>query len=73
MAVLRGLLAPLERKNGWQLAEADGDATPDGWRAEERFQGCAVRLERVAGGVRVVMSAAGGEATVWTVPAAGGG
>jgi SRSO17 transposase len=27
---LRGLLAPLKRKNGWQLAEAAGDATPDG-------------------------------------------
>jgi len=26
---LRGLLAPLERKNGWQVAEAVGDATPD--------------------------------------------
>jgi SRSO17 transposase len=26
----RGLLAPLERKNGWQLAEAAGDRTPDG-------------------------------------------
>jgi SRSO17 transposase len=24
---LRGLLSPLERKNGWQLAEAVGDAT----------------------------------------------
>ena len=29
-AYLQGLLAPLERKNGWQLAEAVGDATPDG-------------------------------------------
>ncbi len=29
-AYLRGLLAPIERKNGWQLAEAAGDATPDG-------------------------------------------
>jgi SRSO17 transposase len=29
-AYLQGLLAPLERKNGWQLAEAAGDATPDG-------------------------------------------
>ena len=29
MAYLRGLLAPLERKNGWQLAEAAGDRTPD--------------------------------------------
>jgi len=26
---LRGLLAPIERKNGWQVAEAVGDATPD--------------------------------------------
>src|SRR5215472_2481444 len=24
----RGLLSPVERKNGWQLAEAAGDATP---------------------------------------------
>jgi SRSO17 transposase len=30
LAYLRGLLLPLERKNGWQLAEAAGDATPDG-------------------------------------------
>ena len=29
-AYVRGLLAPLERKNGWHLAEAAGDATPDG-------------------------------------------
>src|SRR3954470_2287542 len=29
-AYLRGLLAPVERKNGWQLAEAVGDAMPDG-------------------------------------------
>ena len=29
-AYLQGLLAPVERKNGWQLAEAAGDATPDG-------------------------------------------
>jgi SRSO17 transposase len=27
---LHGLLAPLERKNGWHLAEAAGDASPDG-------------------------------------------
>jgi SRSO17 transposase len=26
---LMGLLAPVQRKNGWQLAEAAGDATPD--------------------------------------------
>lgn len=29
-AYLRGLLAPVEHQNGWQLAEAAGDATPDG-------------------------------------------
>lgn len=29
-AHLRGLLAPAGRGNGWQLAEAAGDATPDG-------------------------------------------
>jgi SRSO17 transposase len=29
-AYLAGLLAPVERKNGWQLAEAAGDRTPDG-------------------------------------------
>jgi SRSO17 transposase len=29
-AYLRGLLTPVERKSGWQLAEAVGDATPDG-------------------------------------------
>jgi SRSO17 transposase len=27
---LRGLLSGVERKNGWQLAEQAGDATPDG-------------------------------------------
>src|SRR5712691_1066797 len=26
---VRGLLAPVERKNGWQVAETVGDATPD--------------------------------------------
>src|ERR671913_69131 len=29
-AYLQGLLSPLERKNGWHLAEAAGDLTPDG-------------------------------------------
>ncbi|MDF5754610.1 IS701 family transposase [Spongiactinospora sp. TRM90649] len=28
-AYVTGLLAPIERKNGWQLAEAAGDAAPD--------------------------------------------
>ena len=30
VAYLHGLLSPIQRKNGWQLAEAAGDRTPDG-------------------------------------------
>jgi SRSO17 transposase len=30
LAYLRGLLSPVERKNGWQLAEELGEPTPDG-------------------------------------------
>ena len=30
MAYIRGLLSTTERKNGWQLAEVAGEATPDG-------------------------------------------
>jgi SRSO17 transposase len=30
LAYLKGLLGPVERKNGWQLAEYAGDRTPDG-------------------------------------------
>jgi SRSO17 transposase len=30
VAYLQGLLSPIERKNGWQLAEPAGDASPYG-------------------------------------------
>ena len=30
LAYLKGLLGPVERKNGWQIAEWVGDLTPDG-------------------------------------------
>ena len=30
LAYLKGLLGSVERKNGWQLAESMGQATPDG-------------------------------------------
>jgi DDE superfamily endonuclease len=30
LAYLKGLLSPVERKNGWQLAEHAGNPTPDG-------------------------------------------
>ncbi len=45
-AYLKGLLAPIERKNGWQLAEAAGDRTPDGMQdflARMRWDAEAVR------------------------------
>src|ERR671914_1674841 len=45
-AYLQGLLAPVERKNGWQLAEAAGDRTPDGMQdflARMRWDAEAVR------------------------------
>jgi SRSO17 transposase len=32
-AYVRGLLAPLERRNGWTLAEQAGDGSPDGMQA----------------------------------------
>ncbi len=30
LAYLRGLLSPVDRKNGWQVAESAGEPTPDG-------------------------------------------
>jgi hypothetical protein len=33
LAYVRGLLAPLERRNGWTLAEQAGDGSPDGMQA----------------------------------------
>jgi len=53
-AYLQGLLAPVERKNGWQLAEAAGDATPDGvqdFLSRARWDADAVRddLQAYAG------------------------
>jgi len=65
-AYVRGLLAPLAAKNGWTLAEAAGDATPDGmqrllnraaWDADgvrDDVRGYVVRHLGEAGGVLVV-------------------
>ena len=52
LAYLRGLLAPVERKNGWQLAEAAGDRTPDGMQdflSRMRWDADAVRDDLRAG------------------------
>src|SRR5712691_1875800 len=45
---LRGLLGPVERKNGWQLAEAAGERDPDGMQrllSQARWDAEAVREE----------------------------
>jgi SRSO17 transposase len=47
-AYLRGLLSPVERKNGWQLAEVNGDATPYGvphWLGRAIGDAAAVRQD----------------------------
>ena len=51
------------------MAEQRWEAVPGGWRVRERLQGWHFRVEPAAGGLHVVMSARGGEPTVWTVPA----
>src|SRR3954468_8139543 len=46
LSYLRGLLAPLGRKNGWQLAEAAGDVSPAAMQdflARTRWDADAVR------------------------------
>lgn len=48
---LRGLLAPVERKNGWQVAEAVGDATPD------RMQRLLYRVDWDADAARDILQA----------------
>src|SRR4028119_833766 len=37
LAYLRGLLGQLERKNGWTLAEAAGEVSPDGMQLQRHF------------------------------------
>ena len=51
------------------IAEQRWEAVPGGRRVRERYQGWHFRVEPVAGGVRVVMSARGGSPAEWTVPA----
>jgi len=46
---LQGLLAPVERKNGWQLAEAIGDKRPD------RMERLLYRVDRDADGARDIV------------------
>jgi SRSO17 transposase len=51
LAYLKALLSPVERKNGWQLAEEAGDATPDGMQRllnASRWDADAVRDDLLA-------------------------
>jgi hypothetical protein len=50
------------------IADQCWEAIPGGWRVREPFNGWRFRLEPVAGGVRVIASANGGEPAVWVVP-----
>ena len=45
------------------------EATPRGWTVPMPLEGWIFRLEPAAGGLRVVMSAKGGEPAGWFVPA----
>ena len=54
----RGLLSPVERKNGWQLAEQAGDATPDG--VQRQYSGTAGRIENCQVGVFLTYAGAKG-------------
>ena len=61
-AYLQGLLCPVERKNGWQLAEYLGEATPDGVQhllARADWDADAVR-DDLMGYVREHLGRAGG-------------
>ena len=54
---LWGLLSPVEHKNGWQLAEQAGDATPDGvqrllstcWTGNCIYPRCGLRTVNAGG------------------------
>src|SRR3954451_19261044 len=59
-AYLEGLLCPIERKNGWQLAENAGDRTPEGvqdflagmrWDAGQARDDPGLRRGRLCGGM----------------------
>lgn len=59
---LRGLMAPLERRNGWSLAQQAGDGTPDSMQAllcSPCFDRDAVRDDVRAGVVAAIGDEAG--------------
>ncbi len=71
LAYLRGLLLPLERKNGRQPAEAAGDATPDG--VQDFLSRMRRDADAVRGGLRAYvvehLGASRRRCRCWTRPA----
>ncbi len=69
-AAARAALAAFDAVGGLErwIAEQRWEAVPGGWRVRERYHGWHFRVEPVAGGINVVMSARGGEPAVWFVP-----
>ena len=51
------------------IAEQRWEAVQGTWRVRQRFAGWHFRVEPAPEGVRVVMSARGGEPAAWIVPA----
>ena len=70
-AEARAALRPFVAVGGLEawIAVQRWEPIPGGWRVRERYQGWRFRLEPAAGGLRVVMSAKGGEPAEWVVPA----
>src|SRR5258708_6771628 len=62
LAYLKGLLGSVERKNGWQLAEWIGEATPDG--VQHQYSGTAGRIENSQIGVFLCYAGRGGSAFI---------
>jgi hypothetical protein len=69
-AEARAALAPFDGLGGLEgwVASQRWERIPGGWRVRGRFAGRHFRVEPAAGGLRVAMSARGGEPVVWFVP-----
>ena len=65
----RAALAAFDGVGGLErwIAAQRWEAVPSGWRVRGRFAGWRFRVEPMAGGLNVVMSARGGEPARWFV------
>ena len=65
-ATLRAVVAAGEIERS--IAEQSWEPVPGDRRVRETFRCRRVRLDRVAGGVRIITAVRGGEPAEWTVP-----